>query len=119
MDMMGSFMRHGLKEVDSVFESLLQMCTTPPFDRILANFSTSVAGADTTATGIWATMLFVMTNPHVYKLLQAEIDNYVIESNLAPSQIIPHKSAGTLPYLQAVVREGLRYGRPLQVYFPR
>ena len=29
MDMMGSFMRHGVKEFDAVAESLLQMYTVP------------------------------------------------------------------------------------------
>jgi hypothetical protein len=43
MDMMGSFMRHGVKEFDAVAESLLQMYTNPLLTLTLspiANIST-------------------------------------------------------------------------------
>jgi len=66
-----------------------------------------VAGGDTTATTIRATMLFVMTNVLVYRTLQAEIDSF------SPiNHIITDEEAKRLPYLQAVIREGARMWPP-------
>jgi hypothetical protein len=53
-------------------------------------------------------MLFVMTNPRVYKRLQAEIDNYLKASNIPRNQIIRSKNSEALPYLHAIIRGGLR-----------
>jgi len=66
-----------------------------------------IGGSDTTATAIRATLLFIMTNPHVYKTLQAEIYS-------APHQnaVISNDQAKSLPYLQAVIKEGLRMWPP-------
>jgi cytochrome P450 len=63
----------------------------------------SIAGGDTTATQLRSTMLYIMTNPNVYKKLQAEID-----STLYPSSVISDAQSRTLPYLQAVLKEGAR-----------
>jgi cytochrome P450 len=57
-------------------------------------------------------MLFVMTNPRVYIRLQTEIDSYLKTSGLLRDQTIPSRTAETLPYLQAVIREGLRIWPP-------
>jgi cytochrome P450 len=64
-------------------------------------------------------MLFVMTNPRVYVRLQTEVDNYLKTSNLPRDQIIPSKDAETLPYLQAVIREGLRIWPPVTGMLPK
>jgi cytochrome P450 len=64
-------------------------------------------------------MLFVMTNPRVYRRLQTEIDNYLATSNLPRSQIIPTKKAESLPYLQAVIKEGLRIWPPVTGILPK
>src|SRR5437016_72314 len=96
--MMGSFIRHGLGQEDVVSETLMQMFvmkSPSPASRALAHppqlYGTtsaqsefqhpltphsphSVAGADTTATAIRATLLHIITNPHAYTTLQSEID---------------------------------------------
>jgi len=64
-------------------------------------------GTDTTATTIRTTMLYIMTNPQVYNKLQTEID-----STLCRAGIISDKQARTLPYLQAVIKEGSRICPP-------
>lgn len=89
--MLGSFIQHGLKEDELVAESLLQI----------------LAGSDTTATTIRATMLFLMSHPSAYRKLQEEIDTAVREGR-ASSPIIKSSEAQELPYLQAVIREGIR-----------
>jgi cytochrome P450 len=96
LDMMASFTARGLKETDLVAEALLQI----------------LAGADTTATAIRATMLHIITHPAVYKTLQAEIDQ-AVQSGRIPSPVIQEAEAQELKYLQAVIREGLRIWPPV------
>lgn len=48
-------------------------------------------------------MLFIITNIQVYKALQSEIDSFSPRST-----IISDEEAKTLPYLQAVIKEGAR-----------
>jgi cytochrome P450 len=56
------------------------------------------------------TMLALLTNPPVYSKLQAEIDAYYADK---PSDhIISYSDTKTLPYLQAVIREGMRLWPP-------
>jgi cytochrome P450 len=94
--MMASFTAHGLNETDLVAESLLQI----------------LAGADTSATAIRATMLHIMTHATVYKKLQSEIDQAVQNGRIS-SPVIQEAEAQELKYLQAVIREGLRVWPPV------
>lgn len=94
--MMASFMAHGLSETDLVAESLLQI----------------LAGADTTATAIRATMLHLISHPLAYLTLQAEIDRHVREG-LISSPVIKDTEASKMKYLQAVIKEGLRIWPPV------
>jgi cytochrome P450 len=48
-------------------------------------------------------MLYIITNPQVYSTLQAEID-----STITSTHTISDAQARTLPYLQAVLKEGAR-----------
>lgn len=52
-------------------------------------------------------MLYIMTNPHVYRKLQAEID-----ATIRKETVISDKQARTMPYLQAVIKEGSRICPP-------
>jgi cytochrome P450 len=92
--MLGSFIRHGLSQEEASGEALLQV----------------VAGSDTTATGLRMVMLHVMANPAVYQKLQSEIDDSIAERKI--SSIIKDSEARQLPYLQAVIKEGLRMKSP-------
>jgi cytochrome P450 len=62
-----------------------------------------MAGGGTTATTLRATMLFIITNPHVYRTLQTEID-----ATTKLDVVISNEQPNRLPYLQAVVKEGVR-----------
>jgi cytochrome P450 len=64
-------------------------------------------------------MLFIITNPRVYNRLQSEIDDFVKRSNLPKNYIIPSSDAETLPYLQAVIKEGLRIWPPATGLLPK
>lgn len=72
-----------------------------------AKVAARLAGSDTTATAIRATILYITTNPRVYAKLLAEI------SSAAPSSPIQDAEARKLPYLQAVIKEGLRIFPPV------
>lgn len=89
-DMLGSFIRHGLTEEESAGEALLQI----------------VAGSDTSATTIRSVILHLQSNPHAYRKLQAEIDAGIAAGKI--SSPIKDLEARQLPYLQAVIKEGLR-----------
>jgi cytochrome P450 len=103
-DMLAAFIRHGLTRDDLVSESLLQI----------------LAGSDTTATAIRATMLYLMTHQRVYRKLQEEIDHAVTLGRAAASpDIVTDETLRSLPYLQAVVREGLRIHPPITDVVPK
>ncbi|KAE9369918.1 pisatin demethylase [Stipitochalara longipes BDJ] len=90
-DMLGSFINHGLTQEEAESESLVQI----------------MAGSDTTATAIRATMLHVLTSPQVVSALLAEI------TEVSPSSPIKDAEARKMPYLQAVIQEGLRIFPPV------
>lgn len=103
--MLSVFISRGLTEKDLVAESLLSI----------------LAGADTTATVIRATILYVSTCPSVLSSLQAEIDSYVSSKSTSKSSsdsstlqnIIRDWEARELPYLQAVIKESMRIWAPV------
>lgn len=104
-DMLASFIRHGLAGDELRSEALEQV----------------IAGSDTTAGAIRGTLLHIVTNPRVYSKLQSEIDDAVCDGR-APRRgegLIAAAQARQLPYLQAVIREGLRVWPPVVNIFPR
>lgn len=56
-------------------------------------------------------MLYVITTPRVYFSLQAEIDAAVREGRIS-SPVVTDGEARALPYLTAVIKEGLRIWPP-------
>lgn len=95
-DMTDAFIKHGLTQLEAESESLLQI----------------LAGSDSTATCIRMCVLFLLTNPAAYRDLQAEIDQAVANGN-ASFPVVKYIETQQLPYLQAVIKEGLRCWYPL------
>ncbi|KAM0318362.1 hypothetical protein ACHAO8_001753 [Botrytis cinerea] len=91
-DMLGSFVAHGLTQEEANSEALLQV------DRI--------AGTDTTATAIRAMLLHIAASPTCYAALQAAIDEGVENGKI--SSPVTDTETRALPYLQAIIKEGLR-----------
>ncbi|KAK4225456.1 cytochrome P450 [Podospora fimiseda] len=104
-DMMASFIRHGVLGDDLKTEVLEQL----------------VAGSDTTAGAIRGILLYILAHPRVQAKLQKEIDETVRSGRVAAvgEGIISQNLAKSLPYMQAVIREGLRIWPPVLNYLPK
>lgn len=93
-DMLGSFIRHGLTLEEAKEESMLNL----------------TAGSDTASSTMRAILLNVITSPRIYRLLMAEIDAAVKRGTIsAGGDVISDSQAKELPYLQAIIKEGLRW----------
>jgi cytochrome P450 len=103
-DMLASFVRHGLSKGEVFTEAMLQI----------------MAGSDTTATALRSILLYLITHPRACSKLRAEIDT-VVSSGTAPvsPRIASDECLKTMPYLQAVVREGLRMHPPVTDVVPK
>ncbi|KAK1676158.1 cytochrome P450 [Colletotrichum godetiae] len=93
-DMLGAFIRHGVSQSECETEVLFQI----------------VAGSDTTATAIRTTLLNLMTSPLAYCTLRSEIATAITQGHI--SSPITSEESKTLPYLQAIIYEGLRMCAP-------
>ncbi|KAK3395094.1 cytochrome P450 [Podospora didyma] len=93
-DMLGSFIRHGVTKQQCQIEVPFQM----------------IAGSDTTATAIRATLLHLTTNRRAYDRLQREIDDAAADGRV--SSPVKAEEGKHLEYLQAVIYEGLRMNVP-------
>ncbi|KAI8942935.1 hypothetical protein NX059_000973 [Plenodomus lindquistii] len=103
-DMLASFMRHGLSKDDLLTESLLQI----------------IAGSDSTATALRCILLYAVAHPRVYRKVQEEVDTEVYSHGInTNSGIVSDSALRNLPYLQAVVREGLRIHPPVTDVVPK
>lgn len=98
-DMLASFIRHGIVGDELRTEAVEQV----------------LAGSDTTSSAISGIFLHLMTNPRVKRKLQLEIDEAVQSGDpqMSATGIIPHERARKLPYLQAIIREGVRVWPPV------
>ena len=78
------------------------------------NSGKRIAGGETVATFLAATTFHLLRNVAVYRKLQAEI-----RGRFKTYTEITNSTAQTLPYLQAVISEGLRIYPPGSQGFPR
>jgi cytochrome P450 len=66
-----------------------------------------IAGADTTACSITATLYYLMKTPRAMAKLREELATLGLGSSSLTSHL-PFKQVQALPYLEAVIREGMR-----------
>jgi len=95
--MIASWKRHGLTQAQCQDEIMLMIS----------------AGSDSTSTALRSTFLNVVTNPRVYVALNKEIDDALARGAVS-FPVIKMTEAKELPYLCAIVKEGLRIFSPLQ-----
>ncbi|KAI0449059.1 cytochrome P450 monooxygenase [Xylaria acuta] len=101
-DMLGSFIRRGGLGKEQCQIELL---------------TTIVAGSDTTSSATRLTLLYLMTCPRVYYKLKGVIVHAIREGKA--SDPISQAEAKKIPYLQAVIHEGLRMRPPAPVLTPK
>jgi len=107
--MLGSFISHGLTQEEAESEILVQVYvpSTIEITPVKCSNITSLAGSDTTATAIRVILLYLVTNPRVLRNFLEEISNHT------PSSPIKESEAKSMPYLQAIIKEGLRLWPPV------
>ncbi|KIW27807.1 uncharacterized protein PV07_07512 [Cladophialophora immunda] len=98
-DMVLSFVKHGLSQGEIEDESMLQI----------------LAGSDTTATILRIALIYIISNPRIYRELQRECD----AAKVPEDEIITNERALQLPYLMAVIQEALRYHPAASGHGPR
>ncbi|KAI2778425.1 cytochrome P450 monooxygenase [Daldinia loculata] len=94
-DMMGSFIRHGMTAQECGSEAMLQL----------------LAGSDTSAITIRTTLMYIVATPRVYSQLKTMIKQCVERNEV--SAPITYEEAQKLPYLKAVILEGIRIRSPV------
>ncbi|OCL11726.1 cytochrome P450 [Glonium stellatum] len=95
LDMLGSFIKHGLSKEEAESETVLQI----------------MAGSDTTATVIRVVFLHIITSPLILARLRAETDDGIRTGRI--SSPIRNSEARQLQYLQACIKEALRLWPPI------
>jgi cytochrome P450 len=88
-DMTQSFIDHNLTLGEICDNALLQI----------------LAGSDTSGTILRSTMIYVTSNPHIYRKLTTEVR----AAGVPPDQVISYSASQQLPYLNACIKETLRY----------
>ncbi|KAF4443309.1 putative P450 monooxygenase [Fusarium austroafricanum] len=77
------------------------------YDELLTHASSNIfAGSDTTAISLRSMFYYLCRNPHSYKKLLEEIDQFDSRGEL--SDIISFSEANRMPYLQACMKEAMR-----------
>ncbi|GAP88092.1 putative cytochrome p450 [Rosellinia necatrix] len=94
-DMMQAFINSGMSRAELTQQVFVQI----------------IAGSVSTTTAICMTLLCLLTNPAAYSTLQREIDDAVAAGRV--SDPIGDAESRGMPYLQAVIREGLRFYPPV------
>lgn len=89
-DMLGSWIQHGVTQKQCEAEGILAL----------------IAGSETTASVMRVTLLSILSSPPVYQKLKATVKEAV--SNGTVSSPISYEEAKGIPYLRAVIYEGLR-----------
>ncbi|KAJ5199751.1 Cytochrome P450 [Penicillium cf. griseofulvum] len=80
-------------------------------------FTTLLAGSDTTAFNLAWTVYYLLKHPATLHHLKEELDNAILASDLSYPPTL--KDLSKLPYLEAVIKEGLRYALLLQLNMDR
>ncbi|KAH7021118.1 pisatin demethylase [Microdochium trichocladiopsis] len=95
-DMIAQFLKNGASRTEAISSALIQV----------------VAGTDSVAVAICMTMLLVFSNPSIHTKLMSELSS-AEQAGLISRPLIRDSEARRLPYLQAVIREGIRKFPPL------
>ena len=91
------------------------------YNILLGCLANVVAGSDTTAVTLSSVLYYLINSPSAMQKLRREIEHMVADGTL--SDPVTFKEAQKMPYLQAVIKEGLRMhpatGMPLSRVVPK
>ncbi|KAG0136862.1 cytochrome P450 [Tuber indicum] len=93
-DMLQQFYEEGMTEKEAMIDSTLIL----------------VAGSDSTATTIRAAVMFICSDPSVYRTLKSELAANIPRTS--PPSVVSFSVARSLPYLSACIKEALRLFPP-------
>ncbi|KAH8788237.1 pisatin demethylase [Diaporthe sp. PMI_573] len=112
--------QQGAKELDDSLGSLIKKGLTQEECESEGLFLI-VGGTESTASAIRSILIHTMTSPRVYQQLKAEILSAVSDGRLSNTStgVIRNEEAASLPYLRAVIYEGIRMRPPLLGLFPK
>ncbi|KAF0638901.1 hypothetical protein FPSE5266_05719 [Fusarium pseudograminearum] len=92
-----------------------------PFHILSGCVSNMVAGSDTTAISLSATLYYLLKNPRSLATLREEVDDFTAKGQLSKNP--SYKESQEMLYLQAVIKEALRLhpatGLPLEREVPK
>lgn len=77
------------------------------------------AGTETLGNTLAIMTFYVLTNPKIIQNMKAELNKAAIEHNVLPNSYLDCRIVETLPYLQAVMKESLRYSSSVVGRLPR
>ncbi|KAI1445272.1 BcABA1, cytochrome P450 monooxygenase [Annulohypoxylon stygium] len=100
-DMLGSFISHGLDRQECETEALFMI----------------IAGFENTASVIRTAFLYLMACPRVYQKFKSVVLQTVRDGEV--SSPITYEEAKRIPYLQAVIYEGIRMRPPAPGLYPK
>ncbi|RYP93749.1 hypothetical protein DL770_000121 [Monosporascus sp. CRB-9-2] len=100
-DMLDEWLKHGVSPAEAEIDLSLQV----------------PAGTETSISAIRGILMYLMTSPSAYQKLKKEIADAIQDGRI--SSPIKNSEAKSLPYLQAVINEGLRMTPPLIAGFAK
>ncbi|KAI1172917.1 cytochrome P450 [Nemania sp. FL0916] len=100
-DMLDEWINHGMTRRECELELAIQV----------------PAGSETSTTAIRGILLYILSSPQAYQKLQDEITTGIRDGRI--SSPITNEESKRLPYLQAVINEGLRMVPPAITGFPK
>ena len=106
---------NGLTKNDMIQQGFVAMYVHCYASSSRSNLQASIAGSNSTAHTIRMTLLSTIAAPWTFKALQKEID----EASSSVHDPISWHEIRQLPYLQAVIKEGLRMHPSIQFQLPR
>lgn len=112
------------KETPTVINAVFDHPSLPPSEKTVSRIfdeTVTVIGAGTETLGNTLSILtfYVISNPPVYQTMKAELKKAAAEHNVSPDSLLDCHIVESLPYLQAVMKESLRYSSSVVGRLPR
>ncbi|GME52388.1 Cytochrome P450 [Neofusicoccum parvum] len=88
-------------------------------DMLIICATNVAAGSDSTSIALTAILWYLIKSPSVMEKVRREIKEKTLAGEISPSARIPYLKGQSMPYLQAVIQEGMRLHPPAGIPLPR